>query len=225
MIEAKGVSLTYPDGTKALKNVNLVIKPGDLVYITGPSGSGKTSLLKLFIGMEFATEGSLTVLGQPMKSGKNRKIRVLRKKIGPVFQEFKLVERRTSLENVIMGMRFLGITPRKMKAEAFSALTRVGLDHKIRAKVDHLSWGEAQRVAIARAVSRKPVLLIADEPTGNLDHDNALNILHILNSFRDEKTAVIITTHATHLIEGQSNVTYIRVNKGEIVIEQGGQAE
>jgi len=223
MIEVKGVSLTYPDGTQALKNVNLEIMPGDLVYITGPSGSGKTSLLKLLMGMEYASEGSVTVLGQTMKHLNARKLQQLRKKIGPVFQEFKLVERRTAQENVMIGMRFLGISPRKMKAEAVNALTRVGLAHKISAKVDNLSWGEAQRVAIARAVARRPRLLLADEPTGNLDHDNALKILDILNSFRDENTAVVITTHATHLIEGREDVTYIRVNKGEITVEKRGR--
>jgi cell division transport system ATP-binding protein len=220
MIEAKGVTLMYQDGTTALKNVNLKVMPGELVYITGHSGSGKTSLLKLLIGMEYPTEGSLTVLGQPIRKGKNRKIRKLRKKIGPVFQEFKLIERRTALENVMMGMRFLGISPRRMKAEAVSALTKVGLEHKIRARVDKLSWGEAQRVAIARAVARKPELIIADEPTGNLDYNNAINILQILNSFRDSNTAVVITTHATHLIENQEDATYVRVNKGEVVVEK-----
>lgn len=225
MIEANDISLTYPDGTQALKHVNLHIRPGDLVYITGPSGSGKTSLLKLLMGMEFASEGSLTVLGQTMTKGQEHRIRNFRRKIGPVFQEFKLIERRTALENVMMGMRFLGISPGKMKTEAISALTKVGLEHKIGAKVDNLSWGEAQRVAIARAVARKPVLLLADEPTGNLDHDNAINILNILNSFRNDKTAVVITTHATHLIEGQENVTYVRVNHGEITVQQGGKTQ
>jgi len=224
MIEAKDVSLIYQDGTVALKNINIEIKPGEMVYITGPSGSGKTSLLKLLMGMEYPTSGSLKVLGQTMKRGKGGRVRKLRKRIGPIFQEFKLIERRTALENVMMGMRFLGISPRKMKAEAISALKRVGLEHKIKAKVDHLSWGEAQRVAIARAVARKPVLLLADEPTGNLDQDNALNILHILNSFCDSNTAVVITTHATHLIENQENATYIRVKQGEISIERRGQS-
>jgi cell division transport system ATP-binding protein len=223
MIEAKGVSLTYQDGTVALKELNLEIKPGELVYITGPSGSGKTSFLKLLMGMEYPTSGNLQVLGQTMKRGKGRKIRKLRKKIGPVFQEFKLIEHRTALENVMMGMRFLGISPGKMKAEAVNALKRVGLEHKIRSKVEKLSWGEAQRVAIARAVARKPALLVADEPTGNLDHDNAIKILQILNSFRDQNTAVVITTHATHLIENQEDATYIRVNSGEITIERRGR--
>lgn len=225
MIEAKGVSLVYQDGTEALKNVNLKIEPGELVYITGSSGSGKTSLLKLLMGMEYPSTGSLSVLGEAMKRGRGSRIHKLRRKIGPIFQEFKLIEGRTALENVMMGMRFLGISPKKMKVEAVNALIKVGLEHKIRTKVDHLSWGEAQRVAIARAVARKPVLLLADEPTGNLDHDNALNILHILDSFRDSNTAVVITTHATHLIESQEGATYIRVNKGEISIERRGKGQ
>jgi cell division transport system ATP-binding protein len=220
MIEAKGISLKYQDGTVALKDINLEIKPGELVYITGPSGSGKTSLLKLLMGMEYPTAGSLLVLGQKMEKGKGRRIRKLRKSIGPVFQEFKLIEGRTALENVMMGMRFLGISPRKMKEDALNTLKKVGLEHKARSRVENLSWGEAQRVAIARAVARKPALILADEPTGNLDHDNALNILHILTSFKDSKTAVVITTHATHLIEGQENATFIRVSGGEISVER-----
>jgi cell division transport system ATP-binding protein len=221
MIEAKNVSLIYPDGTQALKNINLTIKPGELVYITGPSGSGKTSLLKLFMGMEYVTDGKLIVLGQTMEKGKNGGIHKLRKVIGPVFQEFKLIEGRTALENVMMGMRFLGRSPKKIKVEAENALRRVGLEHKTHTRVERLSWGEAQRVAIARAVARKPALILADEPTGNLDQDNALNILHILTSFKDSNIAVVITTHATHLIDGDENATFVRVNSGVITIEKG----
>lgn len=221
MIEVNGVSLVYKDGTQALKNINLEIKPGDLVYITGPSGSGKTSFLKLLMGMEYPTSGTIKILGKQVKRGRSALVRRLRKKIGPVFQEFRLIDQRTALENVMMGMRFLGFSPKKMKAEAIHALTRVGLEHKIYALVDNLSWGEAQRVAIARAVARKPVLLLADEPTGNLDHDNAMNILEILNSFRDSNTAVVITTHATHLIGDMKDATYIRVNQGEFRMNRG----
>ncbi len=219
MIEAKAVSLIYPDGTKALKNINLQIRPGELVYITGPSGSGKTSLLKLFIGMEFTSEGELTVLKERMSKDNEKRIRKIRKSMGPVFQEFKLIDGRTALENVCMGMRFLGIAPGRMMEEAENALKRVGLEHKIHTRVEHLSWGEAQRVAIARAVARKPVLILADEPTGNLDHDNAIKILKLLTSFLDHNTAVVITTHATHLIEEAKNATFVRVNRGEISIE------
>ncbi|MGB4661157.1 MAG: ABC transporter ATP-binding protein [Mobilitalea sp.] len=225
MIQASGVSLIYQDKTEALKNINLEIKSGELVYITGPSGSGKTSLLKLFMGIESPTSGSLMVLGEPMGKGNSRKLRKMRKTIGPVFQEFKLIQGRTALENVMIGMRFLGITPGKMKSEAVNALIRVGLEHKIHSRIENLSWGEAQRVAIARAVARKPVLILADEPTGNLDHENAIHILELLHSFRDEDTTVIITTHATHLIGGEKNATFLHVNQGEITVERREQAE
>lgn len=220
MIEAKEVSLIYPDGTKALKNINLKIQPGELVYITGPSGSGKTSLLKLLIGMEYSSEGELRVLNEVMNKGNEHRIRRIRKMIGPVFQEFKLIDGRTAIENVMMGMRFLGIAPTRMREDAEKALKRVGLEHKIHTRVENLSWGEAQRVAIARAVARKPVLILADEPTGNLDHDNAINILELLTSFKDSNTAVVITTHATHLIEGVRNATFVRVNSGEISVQR-----
>lgn len=222
MIEAKDVVLTYPDGTEALREVNLLIKPGELVYITGPSGSGKTSLLKLLIGMEHPTGGELTVLGNRMEKGNNRELRRLRTAIGPVFQEFKLIEGRTALENVMMGMRFLEIAPKKIKSDAQEALIKVGLGHKLYSRVEKLSWGEAQRVAIARAVARKPSLILADEPTGNLDHDNAMNILEILKSFLDKNTAVVITTHATHLIDGDPLATFVRVSNGYIKVEKAG---
>jgi len=220
MIEAIGVSLRYRDGTLALKDVNLEIEPGELVYITGPSGSGKTSLLKLLMGIEYPTSGTLRVLGQPITKDEQGKIRKIRRLIGPVFQEFKLIPGRSAMENVIMGMRFLGIPPKQMKENARNALIRVGLEHKIMSRVENLSWGEAQRVAIARAVARKPQLIVADEPTGNLDQTNALNILDLLTSFKDKNTAVIITTHATHLIEGRNDATFIRVREGNISIER-----
>lgn len=223
MIEAKGIYLKYPDGTEALKNINLEVIPGDVIYITGPSGSGKTSMLKLLMGAEYPTEGTLKVLGQPITKGQENGIRRLRMAMGPVFQEFRLVKGRTALENVMLGMRFLNIPHGLLKETANSALIRVGLGHKIYSLVENLSWGEGQRVAIARAVARKPAIIVADEPTGNLDKDNALNILELLNSFRDKSTAVIITTHATHLIENELNIRHIRMEKGVIKDEGLGR--
>ena len=220
MIDATDVSLRYQDNTLALSEVNLEVKQGELVYITGPSGSGKTSLLKLLMGMEYPTSGTLTILGQQIRRNEYRRIRKLRRRIGPVFQEFKLIEGRTALENVMTGMRFLGIKPGRMKEEAFAALDRVGLGHKKYSLVENLSWGEAQRVAIARAVARKPSIILADEPTGNLDHDNAMNIIELLRSFKDIDTTVIITTHATHLIENQQDATFVHVEAGKITVER-----
>lgn len=220
MIEANNVSLIYENGTVGLRDVNFKIKPGEIVYITGPSGSGKTSLLKLLMGIEYPTEGILKVMEQTMEKNQASNIRKLRRKIGPVFQEFKLIKGRTALENVILGMRFLGFHPRKMKEDALKALSNVGLEHKALSPVEKLSWGESQRVAIARAVARKPSLILADEPTGNLDIDNALNIMGILTSLRDENTTVIITTHATHLIEDVEEGTFIKIKNGDIHLER-----
>lgn len=220
MIKANGVSLQYSDGTVALKDINLHIQPGEIVYITGPSGSGKTSLLKLLLGMEFATHGKLEVMGMPMKKGKNREVNKLRRRIGPIFQAFKLIDGRTSLDNVMIGMRILGIAPRKMKEEAKKALIKVGLEDKIDTKVENLSWGQQQRVAIARAVARKPALILADEPTGNLDQENAMNILTLLHTLKDSRTTVLITTHATHLIKDGMKATHIHVNNGCIRVER-----
>lgn len=220
MIEATGVSLRYPDDTLALQNINLQIKPGEMVYITGPSGSGKTSLLKLFMGIEYPTSGSIKVIGQPITKGQPQSIRKLRRVIGPVFQEFKLLKGRTVQENVILGMRFLDIPKSQLKEKAHSALQRVGLEHKALSLVENLSQGESQRVAIARAVARRPSLILADEPTGNLDKDNAVNILELLASLRDEQTTVIITTHATHLIRQDKNMRLLTMERGTMSWER-----
>lgn len=224
MIKTKNLSLIYENGTVALKDVNLNIEAGDIVYITGPSGSGKTSLLKLFIGMEYPTVGQVNVLGLNIDKTESKKIRKLRKRIGPVFQEFKLIQGRTSLENVMMGMRFLGMSNKEIKEEAENALIKVGLEHKIKSLVENLSWGETQRVAIARAIARKPAIILADEPTGNLDMDNALNILDLLGSIKSEDTAIIITTHATHLLEDIEVGKFVKVDNGSVSVEVRGEA-
>jgi len=222
MIEVRGVSLRYQDGTIALQDINMEIDTGEMVYVTGPSGSGKTSLLKLFMGVEYPTTGSLTVLGQSISKGQASGIRRLRTMIGPVFQEFKLIKGRTALENVMLGMRFLDGSVGNIKETASNALEKVGMEHKTFSLVENLSWGECQRVAIARAVARKPALILADEPTGNLDQKNAVKILELLTSFKDKNTTVIITTHATHLIDGQIEGKLIRVDRGSIFGERLG---
>lgn len=222
MIEAKDVSLQYPDGTLALRHINLSVKMREIVYITGPSGSGKTSLLKLFMGMEFPTSGTLKVLGHTISKNDMQKIRWLRTLIGPVFQDFRLVKGRTALENVMLGMRFLELSLEEMKSRAQEALAKVGLEHKAHTPVENLSWGEGQRVSIARAVARKPAIILADEPTGNLDKENALNIMELLTAAsRESDAAVIITTHATHLID-ESRGRIIRLQKGAME-EEGEQ--
>lgn len=220
MIQAIGASLTYADGTEALKPFDLSVQKGELVYITGPSGSGKTSLLKLILGTAFVTTGSFEVLGHSMLAQKEAEIRLMRQQVGPVFQEFRLLKGRSVLDNVMLGMRFIGIAHHDMKVQALQSIEEVGLAHKTHQPVDRLSWGECQRVAIARAVARKPRLILADEPTGNLDHDNAVNILSLLASYRTTETCVIITTHATHLIAPDQKGVFITMEAGVARVER-----
>lgn len=214
MITANNLTLKYRDGTEALKGINLRIGSGELIYVTGPSGSGKTSLVKLLLGAEKPTSGDLTVLSQPMKNAGSTTIRHLRQQMGPVFQELKLIPGRTAVENVMTGMRFLDIPHRQLKTRALAALEKVRLTHKAQSRSENLSWGEKQRVGIARAIAREPKLILADEPTGNLDRDNAVNILQLLDSLRNSETSVIITTHATHLIDSQAASQLIHLEYG-----------
>ncbi|MDR7870985.1 MAG: ATP-binding cassette domain-containing protein [Tissierellaceae bacterium] len=216
MIICDDVSLVYPDGTVGLDNVNLNIKKGELIFMVGPSGSGKTSFLKLLMGIEIPTSGTMKVLGQAILKSEEKGIRKVRQEMGPVFQDFKLIRGRSALDNVILGMRFLNISNDEIKFRAEEALQKVGLEEKKYTNAEKLSWGQSQRVAIARAIARKPSLIIADEPTGNLDYDNAVNILELLTSLKEQDTTVVITTHATHLIEGLNHRRTLYVNNGNI---------
>ncbi|NLC38428.1 MAG: ATP-binding cassette domain-containing protein, partial [Clostridia bacterium] len=215
----------YPDGTVALQDLSFVIQGGELVYVLGPSGSGKTSLLKLLLGIEFPSQGELKLMDQPMARTELRAIRSLRRKIGPVGQDFNLINGRSVLENVMLGIRILGISPGQMKEEARRALIKVGLEHKLSSLVENLSWGERQRVAIARAVARHPRLILADEPTGNLDKNNALKVLELLSSLVDEQTTVIITTHATHLLDPKGDYRCIELKQGRLIRDRKGCLE
>ncbi|MGM0397095.1 MAG: cell division ATP-binding protein FtsE [Bacillota bacterium] len=221
MITTKNLSLRYKDGTFGLQDVNVSIPPGEIVYITGQSGSGKTSFIKLLLGMERPTSGQLHVLGKSMDKISDNELRKLRQQIGPVFQDFKLLDGRPVNENVLVGMRFLPIKKEEMYERALKALEKVGLSHKIHSSVENLSYGERQRVAIARSVARNPKLIIADEPTGNLDKKNSVLILELLKSFKSPDTTVIITTHATHLIQDEKDCIRIQVDDGKMTLKEG----
>lgn len=224
MIDLKDVYLKYPNGNTALANINLKVSAGELVCITGPSGSGKTSLLKLIIGTVKPTEGIINIFGIQGKTSSHNK-RKIRTLIGPVFQEFRLINSRTSLENVLLAMRFLKLTRNEMHKNSVEALKKVGLEKKINTNIDHLSWGEMQRVAIARAIARKPRLILADEPTGNLDRENAEKIFDILSSLKDDNISVVIATHATHLIEHIKSNRHLYINNGIITNYEPGQVQ
>lgn len=220
MIKAIDLSLQYKDGTFGLNNVNIEIPTGELVFITGPSGSGKTSLVKLILGMEKLTQGELLVLDYKMKSIKDNELIKLRQAIGPIFQDFKLLPGRSVCDNVLVGMRFLDIDKILMYEKALKALEKVGLSHKVHSSVENLSYGEKQRVAIARAIAREPKLIIADEPTGNLDKKNSVIIFDLLKSFKSKDTTVLITTHATHLIKDIDDSLHIQVEDGKMKYQE-----
>lgn len=219
-IQAKNCSLQYPDGTLALKPFQLEIGRGEIAFITGPSGSGKTSLLKLIMGIEKASTGQFSVLGQEMAALRPDALQKLRCEMGPVFQAFHLFDGRTVYDNVLSGMRFLPMRKQEMTEQAEEWIEKVGLSHKRNQRVEHLSWGESQRVAIARALARRPKLIVADEPTGNLDHDNAVMILKLLAALKPPETTAVITTHAVHLMSLVPVDVSVRITSGDIVAER-----
>lgn len=203
VIHASNLSLVYPSAkTKALDHIHFDIKQGELVFLVGESGAGKTSLFKMLLAYAYPTEGVLQIDGKNIQRTslhEQEKLK-LRKKIGPVFQDFKLFFGRSVMENVLMGLRTIKNPTNEDIDRAADILENVGLYQKLNNRVEHLSFGERQRVGIARAIVRAPQILIADEPTGNLDQKTASAIIQLLINIKDKKTTAIITTHATHLL-------------------------
>lgn len=216
MIEAKNLNFYYKDGTLGVSDVNLNIGEGEKVFITGESGSGKSTFLKLILGIVKPSEGEFFVLGRDMKKISKGELRLLRTEIGPVFQEFRLIKGRTALENVAISLRFTDVKKKDIYARSKDFLTRVGLEEKMKTLVDNLSYGQLQRVAVARALARNPKLLIADEPTGNLDQDNAVNTIKLLTDLKEDHQTVIITTHQIGLIPTDGDIRRLAVSRGQI---------
>lgn len=194
------VTKTYPNGRDALKDVDLVVPEGDFVFLVGASGAGKSTLMKLLIRDELATQGTVILDGDDMARLPRRKVPMVRRKIGIVFQDFKLLQRRTVFENVSMVMEITGSPRREQRAKTFAVLEMLGLNHKVRSFPLELSGGEQQRVAIARALVNEPVLLLADEPTGNLDPDLSWDIMTLLKTINIRGTTVLVATHDRDLI-------------------------
>lgn len=200
MIRADNLGVTYPDGTQALNGVNLRVAPGEFVFLVGHSGAGKTTLLKLLLGILRPTEGSLTVAGLDMKHPAGPNLRNLRRKVGAVFQDFRLIKGRTALENVALGLWVLDLPGAVIRERSAAALQAVGLAAKSQVRVETLSWGEQQRVALARALARQPSLILADEPTGNLDQGAAALVMELLLALQQKGTTVLVATHALALV-------------------------
>ena len=201
MIQFHRVTKRFPGGQAALEDVSFDIPRGQFVFLTGASGAGKTTLLKLIFREETPSEGQILVNGRNVSSIPASKIPYLRRSIGVVFQDFRLIPRKTIFENVVYLPRILGLDAKEQKRVAFQALRRVGLAHRANAFPLQLSGGEQQRVAIARALINEPEILIADEPTGNLDPDLSWEILRLFLEVNLRGTTVLLATHDRGIIE------------------------
>ncbi len=215
MVTLRGVTKTYTNGSKALIDVNLEVKRGDFLFITGPSGSGKSTLLKLLYGEECANEGEVIVDGCNVSELKGDRLSQLRRKIGVVFQDYKLIPRRTVTENVAFVLWAQGFNRKEIHRRLQPALKMVGLIHKANCFPEELSGGEQQRVSIARAIVSTPPLLLADEPTGNLDADNSWQVIKILKKLNTVGITVIVTTHDESLIR-LSNQAAVQLRNGHL---------
>ncbi len=217
MIEFKNVSKKYKNGTHALENVNLKVEDGEFVYIMGPTGSGKSTMIKLLDGEEVPTGGSVIVNNVNVGRLRKSKVYLYRRKIGVVFQDYRLLPEKTVFENVAYALEVLDMPGDKIKKRTREVLKLVDLADKSNAKPRELSGGEQQRVAIARAIAKRPAILIADEPTGNLDPsmtDEMITLLEKIN--REEKTTLLVVTHNDVMVEYHPKRT-IRIESGHIV--------
>ncbi len=195
--------MRYPNGD-GLDGVNLEMRGGEFVYLVGPTGAGKSSVLKMIYMDEFPDEGYVLVDEYSSQDILDKEIPHLRRKLGVIFQDFKLLEDRDVFENVAFALRVTGARTKDIKKKTLKALGEVGLSHKSRKMPDELSGGEQQRVAIARAIVNEPFILLADEPTGNLDPKTAVEILNILDKLNARGTAVLMATHNYELVNNTS---------------------
>jgi cell division transport system ATP-binding protein len=200
LISFSAVSKRYPGGLEALRGVSFTIEAGELVFVTGPSGAGKSTLLKLIPAIERPTSGSVVVNGQNVGALKRGAIPYLRRNLGLVFQDHKLLYDRSVFDNVMLPLSFGTLAPRDAARRARAALDKVGLLARERANPIQLSGGEQQRLAIARAVVNRPAVLVADEPTANLDEDSAWRIVDILLSFHQVGVTLVVATHDQALV-------------------------
>lgn len=216
MITLEHVSKSYSQGIPALNDISLEIEEGEFVFIVGNSGSGKSTFLKLLTKELEPTEGSITVNGTNLKKLRHRKIPMYRRQIGMVYQDFRLLKDRNVYENVAFAQRVISVGNRTIKKRVPMMLSMVGLAAKYKSKPKQLSGGEQQRVAIARALINEPKILLADEPTGNLDADNAWDIMKLLDEINQKGTTVVVVTHNLEIVEAM-NKRVITLKKGVMV--------
>ena len=221
MVRFFDVYKAYDNGTKALKGVTVRIEDGEFLFLVGPSGSGKSTIVKLMIGEIRPTEGKVQVNGYNINTLKKSEVPRLRRTLGVIFQDFRLIEKRSVYENVAFAMRVIGASPKEIKARVPYVLDLVGLTNKARRKPHELSGGEQQRVAIARALINNPRVIVADEPTGNLDPARSLEIMMLLERINSLGTTVIAVTHERELVNRFSK-RVIAIDSGRIISDKTG---
>ena len=213
LIRISDVQKTYKTGTVALYDIDLTISKGDFVFIIGASGSGKSTLIKMLYREEKPDKGSIIIGGVNVAKLKNRKVYILRRKLGVVFQDFKLLPKLTVFENVAFAMEVFAVDKKKIQKRVMEVLELVGLKGKVRQYPNQLSGGEQQRLCIARAIVNNPKLLICDEPTGNLDPDTSMGIMKVLDDINKMGTTIVMTTHNRDIVN--------KMQKRVIVLEKG----
>lgn len=223
MIQLTNVSKIYQNGAKALVNVNLKIGKGDFVFLVGPSGAGKSTLIKLLYRDETPTRGQVQINNQNLVRMKEREVPYLRRHIGVIFQDFKLLPTKTVFENVAFALEVIGVAKSEVRVRTRASLDLVGLAAKENAFPHELSGGEQQRVCVARAIINNPALLVADEPTGNLDPETAGEIVDLLYNINKRGTTVVMATHARAIVNRMQK-RVIAIEDGRVVRdeEQGG---
>jgi cell division transport system ATP-binding protein len=212
---------TYPNGTKALRGVTFSLESGEFAFLVGPSGSGKSTVIRMLIGEIAPTEGGIVVSGFDLTTIKPRKLPYLRRRVGVIFQDFRLIDKKTVHDNIAFAMRAVGASVKEIRRRVPYVLDLVGLDAKAKSYPPELSGGEQQRVAIARALVNNPDLIVADEPTGNLDPARSLEILTLLQKINELGTTVLVVTHEKSLVDKLSR-RVIAIDDGRIISDGTG---
>ena len=219
MIEMMNVTKKYNKGITAINNLSIQIKDGEFVYVVGPSGAGKSTFIKMMYREEKATKGRIRVGKYDLMKIRDRQIPFLRRYVGVVFQDFKLLQNKTVYENVAYAMEVIEKSPREIKRRVQEVLELVNLKHRVDNFPNELSGGEQQRVAIARAIVNTPGILIADEPTGNLDPDTSMEIMDILERINEQGTTIVMATHNSQIVNEKKH-RVIAIENGQIVRDQ-----
>ncbi len=219
MIQLTNVSKIYPNSARALIDINVKIGKGEFVFLVGPSGAGKSTLIRLLYREESPTRGQVILNSKNLVRLKDSEVPYLRRNIGVIFQDFKLLPNKTVVENVSFALEVIGISKRDVQKRSREVIDMVGLSAREKSFPDQLSGGEQQRVCVARAIINSPALLVADEPTGNLDHDTAWEIMELLHNINKRGTTVIMATHARDIVN-QMRKRVIAIEGGRVVRDE-----